>query len=242
MRLGVTAIPDRMALGQSSQLEATVEGGAPPYTFDWIPVESVDDSTIHTPVATPVVTTIYEVTVIDSGNNAAVDTVTVTIDMELDVTATPDTIDGGETAQLNVTVAGGKPPYTYLWDPADGLDPADASLADSVVAPGATQTYTVTVTDAVGEIMVGTVQVTANQTDLAACFEVTPDPPSMGPPNEVWDAGCSSGTGLEYRWVFSIEELGSCYDMCFGAGASPDGTMDSPCSLFDFSPDLEVLT
>ena len=47
-------------------------------------------------------------------------TVTVTVNMQITVTATPQTINQGQSSQLNVVVAGGLGPYTYQWAAADG--------------------------------------------------------------------------------------------------------------------------
>lgn len=242
MGLTVSAIPDTIALGESSQLMAEVVGGAPPYTFDWVPMASLDDSTIYNPVATPAITTTYQVTVNDSGTNVAVDTVTVTVGMELEVTATASFIEAGDTSILGVIVAGGMPPYTCQWDLADGLDPAEAAFWNPVVNPAATETYTVTVTDDDGETIGGTVEVTVNNAGPEACFNVTPDPPDLGGDREEWNAGCSTGDGLEYRWVFSVPDIGPEMDMCYGDGAQPDGYTASPCSEFTFSPNLEVIS
>ncbi len=86
------------------------------------------------------------------------------------------------------------------------------------------------------------VQVTSNPADLSACFTVTPDPPDLEMPIEFWDPGCSTGTGLEYRWVFSVPDLGPSMDMCFGAGATSDGSTDSPCNEVTFSSELEAMS
>jgi hypothetical protein len=72
--------------------------------------------------------------------------------------------------------------------------------------------------------------------DLTACFTVTPDPPDRGGASEAWDAGCSTGNGLEYRWVFSVPDQG--IEVCFGMGPWDA----SSCQETDqFSPDLQSL-
>ena len=42
--------------------------------------------------------------------------------------------------------------------------------------------------------------------------------------------------------MFSVPEMGTSMDTCYGAGAEPDGYTDSPCSEFTFSPNLEVIS
>src|SRR2546425_2541829 len=65
LKVSASANPTRVTLGQSSQLQATVTGGAAPYSFSWVgfPSNSLDNPTSATPVALPLVTTIYSVTV-----------------------------------------------------------------------------------------------------------------------------------------------------------------------------------
>jgi hypothetical protein len=101
----------------------------------------------------------------------------------------------------------------------------------------------VLVTDALGYTEVGWVAVTvAPQADLQACFTVTPDPPDLGGVHETWDAGCSTGEDLEYRWMFSVPELGPTYDQCYGQGPTGGYLYDSPCSSTDeFSPVLQTV-
>jgi hypothetical protein len=239
LALTVLATPDVIDVGESSQLLALVAGGAPPYEYSWVPLSSLDDAAIPNPLASPVNTTIYQVTVNDSGTNEAIDTIMVRVRMNLTVMATPDTIDAGETSQLDVSVAGGVPPYTYRWDPADGLDPADETIANPVVTPSATTTYNVTVTDADGTAS-GSVEVTVNAPSLAACFEVTPDPPDLHGDRELWDASCSVGKELQYRWEFSVPDLTG-YKLCFGKGATPDGWNSTSCSSFDFEPSIQTI-
>ena len=74
-----------------------------------------------------------------------------------------------------------------------------------------------------------------------------PDPPTLNDSDDIWCAACSTGTELRYRWVFSVVELGPSYDMCFGAGASSDGSQYTPCNDFDiedpndYSPDIQTI-
>lgn len=80
MIIGVTADPETVNEGESSQLEAIVMGGAGNYTYHWEPVETLDDPTICCPIATPVDSeTIYKVEVTDAVGNTVSGEVTVTI-------------------------------------------------------------------------------------------------------------------------------------------------------------------
>ncbi len=78
LSVNATADPGEICQGGSSQLYALVTGGTGNYTYQWTPSESLDQSDIPNPVATPDVTTTYTVTVSD-GNSTAIATVTVTV-------------------------------------------------------------------------------------------------------------------------------------------------------------------
>ena len=76
----VTAEPEVINEGESSQLNVMVTGGSGEYTYAWEPVETLDNPNIANPVAWPVdPETIYKVIVTDSEGNYGVGEVTVTI-------------------------------------------------------------------------------------------------------------------------------------------------------------------
>ena len=80
MIIDVTANPEVINEGESSQLTATVTGGAGNYTFRWEPVETLDYPTSCCPIATPTEhETIYKVEVTDGEGNTVSGEVTVTI-------------------------------------------------------------------------------------------------------------------------------------------------------------------
>jgi len=80
MIISVTANPDIIDEGESSQLTVTVTGGSGEYTYLWEPVETLDNPNIANPVASPVdPETVYKVIVTDSDGNTGVGEVTVTI-------------------------------------------------------------------------------------------------------------------------------------------------------------------
>jgi hypothetical protein len=238
--LVVGATPMTISVGDSSQLVAVAAGGAPPYTYGWVPISSLDDGSIPTPLASPVETTTYVVTVVDDASNSAIDSVKVTVILSVSATATPDTIDAGQSSQLATLVAGGKPPYTLFWEPADGLDPADETDPNPVVFPLADTTYVVTVTDDEDQMASADAGVTViPASGLVACFTVIPYPPNVPGAWETWDASCSTGTPpLSYRWEFAIVDPPDKLSICYGAGADPDGSVPSSCDEFTFQQNL----
>ena len=80
LNLTVTADPEVIDYGESSQLNVVVTGGSGEYTYVWEPVESLNNPSIANPVATPTeAETVYKVVVTDSEGNHESGEVTVTI-------------------------------------------------------------------------------------------------------------------------------------------------------------------
>ncbi len=104
-------------LGNSTTLNGTATGGNPPYAYAWSPAASLSDPLIANPVATPAVTTIYTLTVVDTYGCYDSDEVTVTV-----LPAGSGTVNGtvsydnaGFTTMSGVTVSllqSGFPVYT----------------------------------------------------------------------------------------------------------------------------------
>ena len=137
-----------IAPGGSTQLSATVSGGAPTYTYRWSPSTGLSNVNIANPTATPAATTPYSLTVTDSLNSTANDTVTVTVQAASALAANAgldQQIVTGGSVVLSGSASGGTAPYTYRWSPTTGL--SNANIAGPTASPTATTTYTLTVTD-----------------------------------------------------------------------------------------------
>ncbi len=118
-----SADPSIICQSLTSQLNVTVLEGTPPYTYSWTPPESLNNPTIANPVATPVSTTKYHVTVTDNEGNSTSDSVQVTVNYA-PVTPGPivgiQTICSGDTAEYSITVV--PDADTYSWTvPADAI-------------------------------------------------------------------------------------------------------------------------
>ena len=89
-------------------------------------------------------------------------------DFIVTASATPDVICQGLMTQLNVTVAGGTPPFAFSWTPASTI--INPTLANPLANPFETIMYHITVTDYNNNIATDSVLVTVNHA-----------PPAPGP-------------------------------------------------------------
>jgi len=125
-----------ICIGESAQLNAS--GGN---TYTWTPSATLSDANIANPVATPVVTTIYNVHIETGADCAGDDQVMVTVNpVPVAFAGVDNEMCAGSSVQLNAT--GGT---TYSWSPSTGL--SNANIANPVANPTATTTYVVTVGD-----------------------------------------------------------------------------------------------
>lgn len=158
-----------ICLGSSAQLQAS--GGS---KYVWTPATGLSSSIISNPVATPTVTTTYEVTV-SSGSCTGKKSVTITVVTGPKLSANGGTICPGDSLQLNVTDANASNNITYAWTPAATL--SNAVIANPYAHPVVTTTYTVTGTSANGcqSTATATVTITNNliptvSADTAICI------------------------------------------------------------------------
>jgi hypothetical protein len=147
--------PDKtIAPGGSTVLEGSASGGVPDpdYIYEWSPTTGLNDPNVAQPVASPATSTTYTLTVTDSLGQNDSDDVLVTVASLLVVSAGADVIIGpGESANLQGSASGGLAPYTYLWQPAQGL--SDPAVLEPIASPASTTTYTLTVTDALNQVV-----------------------------------------------------------------------------------------
>ena len=140
-----------ICLGSSTQLVAT--GGG---TYVWTPSLGLSNTTVFNPIANPIVTTVYTVTVTDPFGCVGIDTVIVTVNIPPTITTSNDTnICDGDCIQLLAT--GG---VFYVWTPSLGL--SNPNIANPVACPTATTTYFVAATNAVLCTTSDSIQVVVN--------------------------------------------------------------------------------
>lgn len=140
--LTTTASSDTTVCAAASvQLSVNAPGAT---SYSWSPAVSLNNPAIANPIASPVSTTTYTVTVSDGTGCLGVDSVTVTVSPLVGVSAGNDVaVCSGSSTTLNAT--GGT---NYSWSPSAGL--SNPLIANPAATPASTTTYTVTVTNAAG--------------------------------------------------------------------------------------------
>ncbi len=107
----------------------------------------------------------------------------------------------GEPVQLQARALSGIGPWTFLWEPAEGL--SDPTAPDPVATGVETRNYTVTVTDATGQSAEATVLVERRALPVAAFSIVGADNVACAGEELVLDGSASSasdGGALTYAW------------------------------------------
>ncbi|MFD2890719.1 hypothetical protein ACFS5J_01670, partial [Flavobacterium chuncheonense] len=135
-------------VGTSSTInfESTTNGGTPPYTYAWSlgtngpTVSTVENPTYVFNTGSPTSVTL---TVTDSNNLSNTYTLPINFPTELIISPVVQglTCTPGSTASIDLTISGGTPPYTYLWN--TGATTEDLSNLGI-------GTYSVVVTDSAG--------------------------------------------------------------------------------------------
>lgn len=120
-------------------------GGAPTgpvgVVYSWSPSASLNNATVANPIATPLVTTTYVVTVTDGLGCAAIDSVLITVNtLPAIITSNDTALCLGDCAQL--TASGGT---NYVWTPTTSL--SSAAISNPIACPVVATTYLVTVTN-----------------------------------------------------------------------------------------------
>ncbi len=152
---------DDLALcaGGTTQLNARVSGGKKPYSIEWTPRSGLSSAATLAPELRPEQSAVYVLTVRDGNGCTVSDSVRVTLHPQPAVQMASDvTVCSGRSVQIGAEAMGGTAPYRYRWTPSAGL--SDASAAMPQASPARNTTYAVTVTDAHGCTVSGSVRVT----------------------------------------------------------------------------------
>lgn len=185
----VYAGPDQaICYGNSTNLNAS--GGL---LYQWNPVTNLSNPAVSNPVADPLTTTTYSVTVTDANGCSAADNMILTVNFLPTANAgTDQTICIGSSAFLNAS--GG---VLYNWSPDTGLN--FTNILNPVATPADTITYIVTVTDANGCTDDDDITVNVNLIPTSA-FTLT-SPSCVGFNSTITYTGTASAAA-QYTWDF----------------------------------------
>ncbi len=215
-----------ICIGNSIQLNAT--GVSSQVT--WSPTTGLSDPNIPNPIASPIVTTTYQVT-----SCGVTDEITVTVNAGYQLSISQDT-SLCRSAPVSLLATPSIPgTYTYRWSPSTGL--SSSVVANPVATPPSTQTYTVTVVDANGCTRTASVTVNvANGTPTR--IAVSPQAKYCGDPVNLNAIG---GTNFVWTDISGTPAVGLSCTTCSSPVATPAVTTTylvtsqnvSPCSNTD---------
>lgn len=139
----------QLCAGEDTTL--TASGGV---SYQWSPSAGLSSATVSNPVAAPSATTAYTVTVTDANGCTGTDDITITVKALPSADAGADTsvCDGGSVA---LSASAGS---AYSWAPSSSL--SASNVQNPAASPGATTSYTLTLTGANGCMNTDSVLVT----------------------------------------------------------------------------------
>ncbi|MBM3410299.1 MAG: hypothetical protein FJY18_01530, partial [Bacteroidetes bacterium] len=135
--------------GASTTLSTTYTGSGLGLLYQWTPATGLSSAFVANPVASPMQSTLYTVTVTDPSGCAVSSSVTVivnpspTVDAGLNVAIAPT-----QSIQLTGSVSGGASPVSILWTPSSGL--SATGILNPVATPSVTTMYYLTATGSNG--------------------------------------------------------------------------------------------
>jgi gliding motility-associated-like protein len=148
----------------------TVVGGTAPYTYTWSPAAGLSATNVANPVANTSISRTYTVVVRDANGCEAQDTVRITVNPRIVANAGAiDTVCAGSCITLGGTptaLGGSGSTYTYVWGPAIYFQGSNI-VANPVVCPLNSVTYTVVATDSIGCTNSANVTILVNQNPVA---------------------------------------------------------------------------
>lgn len=168
MAISLTASPLQIEIGGTAELTVAVSGGNPPYAFSGsdpaLHVANTTQTVLRCTVS-PATSETYQVEVKDSRGQLQTATAKVTVvdtgKLAVRLWAVPPLLTLGQSATLNVSIHGGKAPFTLKSTVAAFSHEKTTNTSfQCQQVPTENCTYSVEVTDAAGEVVSASVQVT----------------------------------------------------------------------------------
>ncbi len=132
--LVVSAQPTVIAQGGSSQLKAEASGGTGSFSYSWTPNASLNDASIHNPIASPTITTTYTCTVTSGGQTGSGSCTVKVVCPPTDLTAT---VQNTNNVHLNWTAANPAESYNvYRNDTLIGQGVTNSNYDDNGLGSG----------------------------------------------------------------------------------------------------------
>jgi gliding motility-associated-like protein len=168
-----TAASTLMCPGAGYNLTSSISANASPVSYAWSPSAGLNCSSCASPLATPSVTTQYQLTVTDSSGCNGFAIVKVALDT-IKLSHLYDTVickDYPVTLALQATTAGSS--LFYSWTPAAGLD--CSNCAQPIATPQDTVVYVVHVTDDIGCSNTDSIKITIDLCNVSVPTAFTPN-------------------------------------------------------------------
>jgi len=187
---GTTGTGPTTGGGSDGAIDLVVSGGTAPYTFLWSNGATTEDISGLTAGC-------YTVTITDSNNCTATSETCIVDPCSIILTSTPESCDPAMDGTVTATPSAGCPsPFNYSWTNANGTVVGNTSTVGGLTAGF----YTVTFTDANGNIITQTVEVTGGNTVMS---NTTSTNVSCNGGNDGSATGSGSGGSGVYTYSWS---------------------------------------
>ncbi|MCB0766404.1 MAG: choice-of-anchor L domain-containing protein, partial [Flavobacteriales bacterium] len=140
--LAATLVPATATICRGDSVRLTASGGS---SYLWSPTTGLNATNTASTWARPTSTTTYSVTVTEGACSRTLSRMVRVSDIQLSATSTRPLCNGQTNGAINLTAAGGIPPYSFNWTGPNGFTATSEDLVN--IASGS---YTVIVTDANG--------------------------------------------------------------------------------------------
>ncbi|MBU1717529.1 MAG: gliding motility-associated C-terminal domain-containing protein [Bacteroidetes bacterium] len=192
----LSVIPPSALICPGAPINLTATGAGPTGSYTWSPTNAITPTTGQVVTASPNVTTTYTINGTDGYGCSNTTSIEVSVYPPMQVTdiSPEQIICVGETTTLYVIVDGGDGSYNYNWS--NGVS---STTSQANVAPGATSTYVVTISDNCTSPIYDSILVTVNNLPVVNFFAEETDgcAPFVG-----WFHDLSTPNIVEWNWNF----------------------------------------